>query len=405
MATYHYKAVSAGGRIIEGELAAATQHEAVAQLQALGHIPIKVADDAGSWLHSILTRELFAQRTLSRRSLAPLIRQLGVLLRAGLPLDRALEILADVAGSHGDAVTPQRLLTKIRGGCALADAMAEEPLFPEFCVSMVRAGEMSGSLEAVLDRLADFIERTQVARAKIKSALMYPVVVVAASTVSLAILFGFVVPRFRPFFADAQAPLPLVTRALLEIGDLVQSYWWLPPLVLVGPLAYIIGLIRDPKRRRRWDAIILRLPDIGGLTAKVAVAHFSRLLGELLKNGVPLPNGLKIAGETLNNRVLVEAIANVTARVKEGKGLAEPLAQVGVFPELALRLIRVGEEAARLDDMLIEIASVYDWETANSVERMLSLLGPALTIGLGLVVAVVIGSIMMTVLSVYQLAI
>ncbi len=234
---------------------------------------------------------------------------------------------------------------------------------------------------------------------------MYPVIVVAASAVSLAILFGFVVPRFRPFFADAQAPLPLVTRALLEIGDLVQSYWWLPPLVLVGPLAYVISLIRDPKRRRRWDAVILRLPIIGGLTTKVAVAHFSRILGTLLKNGVPLPNGLKIAGETLSNRVLVEAIANVTARVKEGKGLAEPLAQVGVFPELALRLIRVGEEAARLDDMLIEIASVYDWETANSVERMLSLLGPALTIGLGLVVAVVIGSIMMTVLSVYQLAI
>jgi general secretion pathway protein F len=405
MATYRYKAVSAAGRVIEGELAATTQHEAVAQLQALGHIPIRVVGEARSWLHSALTRELFASRAPSRRSLAPLIRQLGILLRAGLPLDRALGILADVAGSHGDAATPQRLLSRIRSGSALADAMAEEPLFPEFCVSMVRAGEISGSLEVVLDRLAEFIERSQVTRAKIKSALMYPVIVVAASIVSLALLFGFVVPRFRPFFADAQGTLPLVTRALLEIGDLVQSYWWLPPLLLAGPLVYVVALIRDPKRRRRWDAFVLKLPIIGELTAKVAVAHFSRILGTLLKSGVPLPNGLKIAGETLRNRVLVEAIATVTARVKEGKGLAEPLAQAGVFPELSLRLIRVGEEAARLDDMLIEVAAVYDWETADSVERMLSLLGPALTIGIGLAVAVVIGSIMMTVLSVYQLAI
>lgn len=405
MATYRYKAVSAGGRITEGEVAAATQREAVARLQALGHIPIQVADVAGSWLHAILTRELFVHRVPSRRSLAALVRQLGILLRAGLPLDRALETLAEVAERKPESDTPRRLLSKIRSGMALADAMAEDPLFPEFCVSMVRAGELSGSLEAILDRLADFVEHSEVARAKITSALLYPLVVVIASMLSLGILFGFVVPRFRPFFADAHAPLPFVTRAVLEAGDLFQNYWWLPPLVLVGPLLYLLRMVRDPRRRHRWDAVMLKLPLWGALTVKIAVAHFSRILGTLLKNGVPLPNALKIAGGTLRNRVLVEAIAGVTARVKEGKGLAEPLAQAGIIPALALRLIRVGEEAARLDDMLIEVAAVYDWETAHSIDRMLSMLGPALTIGLGLIVALVIGSIMTTVLSVYQLAI
>jgi general secretion pathway protein F len=405
MTTYRYKAVSAGGRITEGELVAATQREVVAQLQALGHVPIQVADTAGSWLHAILTREFFGRHSPPRRALAALIRQLGILLRAGLPLDRALEILSDVAERKTESDTPRRLLSKIRSGIALSDAMAEEPLFPDFCVSMVRAGELSGSLEAVLDRLADFVERSEIAKAKIKSALLYPVVVMIASVFSLGILFGFVVPRFRPFFDDVHAPLPFVTRVVLEAGDLFQNYWWLPPLVLAGPIIYLVRMVRDPQRRHRWDAVMLNLPLFGALTVKIAIAHFSRILGTLLKNGVPLPNALKIAGGTLRNRVLVEAIAGVTARVKEGKGLAEPLAQAGIIPALALRLIRVGEEAARLDDMLIEVATVYDWETAHSIDRMLSMLGPALTVGLGVVVALVIGSIMMTVLSVYQLAI
>lgn len=405
MASYRYKAVSANGRISVGELAAATQREAVAQLQALGHIPIQVVDATGSWLQRLLTRDLVERRSPSRRALGALIRQLGILLRAGLPLDRALEILADVAERKAESETPRRLLGRIRGGGALADAMAEEPLFPEFCVSMVRAGELSGSLEAVLDRLADFVERSEIAKAKIKSALLYPVIVMIASFVSLAVLFGFVVPRFRPFFEDVHAPLPFVTRAVLEIGDLFQSYWWLPPLLFIGLVVCLLRLVRSPHGRRRWDAVMLKLPIFGALVVKVAVAHFSRILGTLLKNGVPLPDALKIAGGTLRNRILVEAVAGVTARVKEGKGLAEPLAQAGVIPALALRLIRVGEEAARLDDMLIEVATVYDWETEQSIDRMLSLLGPVLTVGLGLVVAVVIGSIMMTVLSVYQLAI
>ena len=222
---------------------------------------------------------------------------------------------------------------------------------------------------------------------------------------SLVVLFAFVVPRFRPFFEDQQVVLPLTTRALLALGSFVEAYWWLPLAIAIAAIVAGIFLIRDPRQRQRWDALKLRLPLAGDILRKAEIAQFGRILGTLLKNGVPLPNALKISGETFRNQVLADAIAGVAAGVREGKGLSEPLARARVFPPLALRLVRVGEEAARLDDMLLELATIYEWETTQSVERILTMLGPALTIGMGLIVALVIGSIMMAILSVYQLAV
>jgi general secretion pathway protein F len=404
MPRYKYRAVSPAGQVSEGDMMAANAGEVIARIQSLGHIPLETKEAGASRLQALLTADLFTSSRASSKSLAPLIRQLGILLRAGLPLDRALEILHEVTGRRAEADVPRRLLNRVRGGSALADAMADEPLFPEFCVSMVRAGELSGALEVVLDKLADFLAKSEASKAKIKSALFYPAIVLGACVLSMVVLFAFVVPRFRPFFEDTHVDLPFMTQALLAVGDLFEQFWWVP----IGVFA-ILGLIlvhitRDPKLRRYWDGFMLKLPLIGGVVHKVEIAHFCRVLGTLLKNGVPLPNGLKIANETIRNQVLRTAIFGVTASVKEGKGLAEPLMQTGMFPPLALRLVRVGEEAARLDDMLLEVATIYDWETEHSVERMLSMLGPALTIGLGLMVALVIGSIMMAVLSVYQLA-
>jgi general secretion pathway protein F len=404
MPRYKYRAVSPAGQVSEGDMMAANAGEVIERIQSLGHIPLETKEAGASRFQALLTADLFQSGRASSKSLAPLIRQLGILLRAGLPLDRALEILHEVTARRAEADVPRRLLNRVRGGSALADAMADEPLFPEFCVSMVRAGELSGALEVVLDKLADFLAKSEASKAKIKSALFYPVIVLGACVLSLVVLFAFVVPRFRPFFEDTHVDLPFMTQALLVVGDLFEQFWWVP----IGVFA-IVGLvlahvIRDPKLRHYWDGFMIKLPLIGSIVHKVEIAHFCRVLGTLLKNGVPLPNGLKIASETIRNRVLRAAIFGVTASVKEGKGLAEPLMQTGMFPPLALRLVRVGEEAARLDDMLLEVATIYDWETEQSVERMLAMLGPALTIGLGLLVALVIGSIMMAVLSVYQLA-
>lgn len=404
MAQFRYRAVLTDGRMEEGEIAAASHAEAIATIQALGKIAVSAVPAEGTWLRSLLTREINFSRAETGKQLTGFIRQLGVLLQAGLPLDHALEVLSEAAGRKSGAEVPRRLLHRVRGGSALADAMADEILFPKFCTSMVRAGEMSGSLETVLARLGDFLERAQATKAKIKSALMYPVIVLLACIVSLVVLFSFVVPRFRPFFEDTRVELPFATQALLVVADGFEQFWWLP-LFLAATMALLIAsMIRDPRRRPHWDRFVLRLPLVGTIMHKAEIAHFARILGILLKNGVVLPNSLAIAAGTIRNQAIAPAIIDVARNVTEGKGLAEPLASTGLIPPLALRLLRVGEEAARLDDMLLEVAAIFDWETETGMNRLLTALGPALTVGLGLLVALVIGSLMMAILSVYQLA-
>lgn len=404
MIRFRYRAVKADGQMGEGEIAAASHAEAIAAIQALGLIPVSAAPADASWLRGLLTREIRFSRAETGKQLTGFIRQLGVLLQAGLPLDHALEVLGEAIGRKGGSEVPRRLLDRVRGGSALADAMAEETLFPKFCTSMVRAGEMSGSLETVLSRLGDFLERSQVTKAKIKSAMMYPIIVLLACLVSLVVLFSFVVPRFRPFFEDARVELPFATQALLIVADGFERYWWMPLLLAATIALYIANMIRNPQRRPQWDRFLLRLPAIGAMMHKAEIAHFSRILGTLLKNGVALPSGLAIASETIRNQAIAPAILEVARDVAEGKGLADPLARTGLIPPLALRLLRVGEEAARLDDMLLEVAAIFDWETETGMNRLLTVLGPALTVGLGLLVALVIGSLMMAILSVYQLA-
>jgi general secretion pathway protein F len=398
MPHFIYRAVSPAGQISQGDMVAASEREVVASLQAGGHIPLKVeADD-----HPRL-RSLWPSR--SAAALAAFVGELSVLLHAGLPLDRALEILGEVARRPADAMAPRALLAKIQGGASLADAMADDPWFSEFCVSMVRAGELSGALDGVLDRLAGFLKVSAETRAKMRSAMTYPAIVLAVCVASLVGLFTFVIPRFRPFFEDAHVDLPLTTRALLAVGDLFQHDWWLILAVPTALAAAAVHLSRSPPARARRDALLLGLPAIGDIVRTTETAHFCRVLGTLLKNGVPLTQGIRISSDTIGNRAMRHAIAGIGARVKEGKGLTAPLAETSAFPPLALCLIRVGEEAARLDDMLLEVAAIYDTETAHSIERLLALLGPLLTVGLGLLVAFVIGSIMLAILSAYQLAI
>lgn len=404
MTRFHYRAILANGQMSDGEIAADSHAEAIAGIQALGLIAVSAEPADSSWLRSLMTREIGLSRADAGKQLTGFIRQLGVLLQAGLPLDHALEVFGEAAGRKGGADVSRRLLDRVRGGTALADAMAEETLFPKFCTSMVRAGEMSGSLETVLARLGDFLERSQATKAKVKSALMYPIIVLIACLVSLVVLFSFVVPRFRPFFEDARVELPFATQTLLLVADAFENYWWAPILLCATVALYIGGMITNPQRRPQWDRFMLRLPAVGAMLHKAEIAHFSRILGTLLKNGVALPNGLAIAADTIRNQAIAPAIVEVARNVTEGKGLAEPLAQTGLIPPLALRLLRVGEEAARLDDMLLEVATIFDWETETSMNRLLTAIGPALTVGLGLLVALVIGSLMMAILSVYQLA-
>ncbi len=405
MAQFRYVAVAASAERVEGRMEAADKSAVVHRLHASGHVPIRVDEVGLGAIAGFDLAELLGARRVTARSLALITGQLATLLRAGLALDEALVILEELLDRPGEKQCLRHLRERVRGGTSLADAMAAQPrVFPDFYVSMIRAGEAGASLEAVLGRLAEFLERAEASKAHIKSALIYPVIVALVCCVSIGILFAFVVPRFRPLFEQAGAALPPSARALLAVADFFQGFWWLCLLLPALAALLVYRQVKSPASRQRWERLLLRAPLIGPLIRKAEVARFGRTLGTLLKNGVSLLSALALTRDTLRNRVFVEALDGVIEQVKTGKGLAEPLAHSKVFPRLAVHLVRVGEESGRQEEMLLKLADIFETEMSRSIDRLLVLLGPALTIVLGTIVASVIGTILTAVLSVYDLA-
>ena len=409
MALYRYEAAAATGEVVRGEMDALSQEAVIEHLHGLGYVPIR-ADTAregalGRFLATLSSTPLSIRHDAKPGQLAFLTQQLGMLLHAGLPLDRALEISLTVITGKVEREAIETVLEKVRGGSTLADAMAaEDRLFPAYYVGMVRAGEASASLDSTLKHLAELLERTSASREQVKSALIYPSVVLVTGIGSIAILFGYVIPRFRPLFEQAGADLPFSTRMVLGLSDTVRNYGWLMAIVAFVGVLLARRYIATAHGRRRWDGWMLRLPGLGDLVTKVELSRLSRTLGTLLRNGVSPLAALGIAQKTIGNMALRDAMEMVVESVKEGKGLADPLARTGRIPDLAVQLTRVGEETARLDEMLLQIGDIYEQESKRSIDRLVALLVPAVTILLGVVVALVIGSVMSAILGVYDLA-
>ncbi|MFZ5465918.1 MAG: type II secretion system F family protein [Pseudomonadota bacterium] len=394
MPTYHYKAVNQSGDLLEGEMAGASREAVIARLQEMGHIPLNA-------------EELTGRRRRWRRRLdtARFTRDLATLLRAGLPLDRALEMQVELAEDKASAGVLAGLLEDVRGGSALADAMmARGDVFGRFQVSMVRAAEAGGALDAVLARLADFIEQFQELKTSVKAALVYPVILVVVTVLSLLVLLVYVIPQFTTLFEEIGQSLPLPTRVVIGVAEFVRDWGW---ALLALPVAVALTLrraLQRPEFRRRWDSWVLDLPLVGDLVLKIQVSVFARTLGTLLSSGVPLLGALAIVRDTLTNRMLAESVDRIIDSAREGAGLAGPIQASKRFPRLAAHLIRVGEESGQLDAMLAQLADIYDREVRVAIQRLLTLLEPMLIIGLGLVVGGIIMSILVAILGINELA-
>jgi general secretion pathway protein F len=411
MARFHFRAVAATGEVVEGDLDAATEAEVVAALRGQGRLPLRVEaavpgtsirarSSAGQWLHQPLLR----RRRVTRRDVALMTRELATLLDAGLTLDHSLRLMIDLV--EGDALPEllRDLLHEVQGGSSLADALARhETVFPHTYVSMVRAGEAGGSLDEVLARLAAFLDQAEALSEQVRSALIYPILVLAIAGVSIAVLLTVVLPQFTPLFEGADVELPLLTRVLIGLGDFMQRYWWALALGIVAVAWLARRQWRRPGPRARIDAWLLRVPLLGPLVIKVDTARFARTLGALLANGVPMLSALAIVRDGLSNASLRQAVADASAGVKEGRGLAEPLGQSNLFPALVPHLLSVGERSGRLEPMLMKIADLFDREVRSTIERLMTLLVPALTITLGVIIALIIGAILMAILSTYEL--
>ena len=383
---------------------APNQAAVVERLQGQGHLPIRAEAISTGKAGSLLQRDLFARRAASRRDVAVMTRELATLVQAGLPLDRSLEILMELSGEGVVARLIEGILERVRSGASLADAMAgQDGVFPRFYLSMIQAGEAGGTLDVVLARLSDFMERAHATQASVRSALIYPVILLVMAILAIVILLSVVVPQFRPMFDDAGAALPVSTQIVVGLGDAFEAYWWLMAIVAALFGAVLRWQLKRDAFRHRWDRALLALPLLGDLIVKVEVARFARTLGTLVGNGVSLLGALSLATNTVGNAALAHELGEVADSVKQGRNLTEPLMKSGLFPKLAIHLTRVGEETGQLESMLLKVAEIYDQEVERAIERMLALLVPGLTIVLGLVIAGIIGSIMAAILSVYQL--
>jgi general secretion pathway protein F len=394
MTLYRYKAVTPGGETLDGQMEAASADEVIAKVQDAGNIPLSAveADAAGS---GGLFAGLFRKQDMSATQVTTFTDQLATLMGAGQPLDRALQILLDMPEGEKAKRLIARVRDQVREGSSLSDALeSQHGSFSRLYINMVRAGEIGGTLERTLRRLAEYMDRAQKLKSSVVSAMIYPVILVIAVLGAIFMLLLFVVPQFVPMFEEMGTELPLMTRIVLAFGNLLAGWWWLLIGGVVLLAVWFQRQLAQPDTKRVWDARFLKMGMLGNLFLRLDTARLARTLGTLLQSGVPLLTGLSIARNVLSNSVLAEAVDEAALLVKTGDGLAYALGQQKRFPKLALQMVAVGEESGELDTMLLKVADVFDGETKATIDRLLAAMTPILT----LVMALVVGLIMMALL-------
>jgi type II secretion system protein F len=405
MSFFQYRAADQAGKIIEGVMEAEVEQSVVSRLHEMGCVPLRISvPRAGAGRTQELRLPLFTRRKISQPQLLQFTQELATLLAAGLPIDRSLSILGNLIEGEEFTKVMRTLLEAVRAGKSLAVAMTEHPdVFPKIYVNMIRAGESGGILEAVLRYLTEYLERSLALKEDIKSALIYPVILGGAAGLSLLVLFIYVIPRFALIFKDVGQALPWITTVVLDFSQTLTEYGWIMLLVLLGSVAAGVFYLRTPEGKTEWDRLCLRVWLLGDLVRKFETARFARTLSALLKGGVPLLEALGTVEGVVGNRLLTRAIGQVQVRVREGKGMARPLAESGLFPPLALNMIAVGEETGKLDTLLNEVAEHYDQEVKRTTKRLTAVLEPALILGMGLVIGVVVVSMLLAIFSMNDL--
>ena len=407
MPNFQFRAVNAGGEVRDGVVEAASEYEAGCKISDMGLIVISVAPDHGHGpVREGKAPSLFGQRgggQFDGKQLYLFTRELAALLRAGLPLDSALAILSQISDQPAVRETVIRVRDLVRGGKLLSDALRQEPGFGRFYVNMVRAGEVGGVLDEVLTRLAGYLERSRALRETVVSALIYPVILMVVALVSVVILLIFVVPQFSDLFADMGKALPVPTQIVIAAGNILTGYWW----VLLGlGLLSVYGVrtaLQRPDTRLWMDRRVLRLPLFGELVRKSETTRFARTFGTLLRSGIPVSEALPVAGATAGNGVFAGIIEEAASEVRRGRRISDVL-EDSPFPPLAIHLLRVGEESGDLEGMLGQLAEIFDGEVQSTIKRLLAVMEPLLILGLGVVIAGIIVSILIAILGMNELA-
>ncbi len=379
---FRYRAATPDGHVVEGVVQAPSRQSVLEELRRQHLYAVTVDETEGG-------AAARAGRRLGRRAAVALwTRNAATLLGAGVPLDRALAFTAQHASHDGLAEAVRQARRAVQGGASLADALAQQPrYFDPLFVAMVSAGESSGALEIVFERLSEHLEESAELRSQVRSALLYPALMAVVASIGVVVLLGFVIPRFAAILADVGGTLPLSTRLLLGASGVLTKGWW-AWLLVAAALAYAIpNALARPETRRRWHQARLGWPWVGDIELKYATARFARTLGLLLKSGVPALPALKIARASVTNLVVQEGVDRASAALTDGSALAPALA--GTLPPLALQMIAVGEESGRLEELCLRIADTYDGEVRRALRTAVTLLEPALILIFGALVGFV----------------
>ncbi|TPW16955.1 MAG: type IV pilus assembly protein PilC [bacterium] len=384
MPVFMWKGRTLAGETQSGELSVDTQAEALSQLRRKRIIPQFVREKPKSLTFGI---NLQAGASVSTRDLAIFTRQFATMITAGLPLVQCLDILSQ----QSDSAALRRIINDVRNdveaGTTLAEALGKHPkVFDNLFVNMVEAGEAGGVLDDILLRLATYIEKAEALRRKVKAAMTYPTVVLVVAVGTTTFMLLFIIPTFAKIFKDFGGELPLPTAIVLTLSDFLRGYWYL----LFGAVAGVIVMFKrfyaTDKGEKIIDQIKLRMPILGDLLKKAAIARFTRTLGTLISSGVPILTGLEITARTAGNRVIQEAVLATRASIREGQTIAAPLKESEVFPPMVVQMIAVGEETGALDEMLNKIATFYDDEVNTAVDTLTSIIEPVMIVVMGLLV-------------------
>ena len=401
MPVFVYRAADRRGQTIDGVMEAADARAVVERLQKDAYYPIRVSPHAerARW------PAFGASGRFSQRDLLSLTQQLATLVEAGLPLDRALAILEELAPSPRVKAIVGDLLVTVRGGASLSEALAKHHPrpFSRLYINMVRAGEKGGVLEITLRRLAEFLEARAAFAAAVFSALAYPAFITAAGICAVVFLMTFVIPRFATIFADLGQAVPLPTQILLSVSAGFQHYWWAGVLGILAAIVAWRVWTGTPEGRLQWDQTLLGLPLAGPLTVKVETARFARTLGTMLKSGVPVMGALAVVGDMMTNQAIGRAVDRLADGVKRGGTIAAGMQTEARFPALAIHMVRVGEETGRLEEMLLKVAETFEADVRTELQRVVGLLGPAVILGMGVLVAFIVVAMLLAIFSINEI--
>lgn len=380
MPVYRWSGVNRAGKKVKGEMEAPDQEAVRIVLRRQRIEPAKIKEAPKDIFENIA----LLKPKVTEKDVVLFTRQFATMIDAGLPLVQCLDILANQTDNRTFKQMLKQIKSDVESGSTFADALKKHPkTFDELFVNLIAAGEVGGILDTILNRLAAYIEKAMKLKKKVKGAMVYPIVVLVVAVAVVAVLLLFVIPIFKKMFEDMGGGLPTPTQMVIDFSDWVQSYILFIVAVVIGLTIAFNRFYATRKGRALVDDLMLRIPVIGDLIRKVAVARFTRTLGTMIQSGVPLLDGLDIVARTAGNKTVEAAILKTRASIAEGRTIADPLAESGVFPSMVVQMIAVGESTGALDAMLTKIADFYDEEVDAAVEALTSLIEPFLMIFLG----------------------